>query len=470
MNNDRFWDKGPNTMAVFGVGNAGRLTMQRTRAGETSIATAAANDGFVKPDQWQGWAFRFDSADSQILRIFAMPLGGVLAEVTYASTSNGAGAFDSDAGSGFVIGNRSSDARNIQGAIGYTQVEAASMSLFEMQKVLRDALLWPPPLRSTTRLLTYPGAQGQAVVLDYSGRGIHGVVTSAVPFGIPLPTRHAWAPGIKPLLLQSYTLTADAGTYVLTGTAVTLKAARTLALAAGSYALTGTAAALSKGFRLSADAGTYAVTGQTATLSAARLLSAEAGVYTLTGSAATLTKGFILTAQGGSYALSGTAASLLYGRAPIAANAGSYVVTGSALTLNKGFTIGLNAGTYALTGGTVNLLSQRKVTADAGSYAWSGAAVNLLSGRRLTSGAGAYAWTGTLATLKAQRKVSAGLGAYTWTGMDAALQYSAAVGQVSTIDLSGSSQMTLSLSGTYSPSLSKSGSYQPSVDVSGTVE
>ncbi len=64
----------------------------------------------------------------------------------------------------------------------------------------------------------------------------------------------------------SFTLTADAGSYSITGTAVTLKAARTMTVAAGSYAVTGSAVTFiftggPVHYVLTADSGSYVMTG-----------------------------------------------------------------------------------------------------------------------------------------------------------------------------------------------------------------
>jgi hypothetical protein len=64
--------------------------------------------------------------------------------------------------------------------------------------------------------------------------------------------------------------------------------AQTLSADPGSYALTGSNADLLRGRFISADAGSYALTGSNADLLRGRFISADAGSYALTGSAATL--------------------------------------------------------------------------------------------------------------------------------------------------------------------------------------
>jgi hypothetical protein len=77
----------------------------------------------------------------------------------------------------------------------------------------------------------------------------------------------------------SYTLTAEQGSYALTGQAAALRAARQLAAAQGAYALTGQTAGLQYGRKVGAAQGSYALTGQAAALRAARQLAALQGAY-----------------------------------------------------------------------------------------------------------------------------------------------------------------------------------------------
>jgi hypothetical protein len=64
----------------------------------------------------------------------------------------------------------------------------------------------------------------------------------------------------------SFTLTADAGSYSVTGSAVTLKSTRTMSVAAGSYAVTGSDVTFiftggPVHYVLTADSGSYVMTG-----------------------------------------------------------------------------------------------------------------------------------------------------------------------------------------------------------------
>lgn len=87
----------------------------------------------------------------------------------------------------------------------------------------------------------------------------------------------------------AYTLTADAGSFTLSGQDAGFVVGRILTADAGSFALTGQDAALRIGRVITADAGAFVLTGQDATLTVtpaggtAYTLTAEAGAFALTG-------------------------------------------------------------------------------------------------------------------------------------------------------------------------------------------
>ncbi len=148
----------------------------------------------------------------------------------------------------------------------------------------------------------------------------------------------------------------------------------------GSYAVTGSDATLVYGRKLIADTGSYAVTGSAANLLYTRKFSAETGSYVVTGSSANLLYGRKFSAESGSYAITGSDANLLYGR-NLSAVTGSYAITGFSATLTV-----TAAGAYV-------------INAESGAYAITGSAANLLATRSLLAGSGAYAITGFDATL-----------------------------------------------------------------------
>jgi hypothetical protein len=134
-------------------------------------------------------------------------------------------------------------------------------------------------------------------------------------------------------------VTADAGSYTLTGGAATFKRDLVVQGAAGSFALTGVAASLLASRLLTADAGAYALTGYSSTLIHDDVIYAGAFAFHYTGNDAGLITDRILTSDAGAYSITGGAADLLK----------ALVITG-------------DAGSYALTGVTADLQSHPVVT------------------------------------------------------------------------------------------------------------
>jgi len=129
----------------------------------------------------------------------------------------------------------------------------------------------------------------------------------------------------------SFTITADSGSYTLTGQSANPLYTRIMAAAQGSYTLTGVAALLVRtgSYQFTAEAGAYTLVGANALVDVS--MNASSGTYTLTGQAATLTFGSFsnpsLTADAGTYALTGFAANINYGRI-MPAEVGAYTLTG----------------------------------------------------------------------------------------------------------------------------------------------
>jgi hypothetical protein len=150
----------------------------------------------------------------------------------------------------------------------------------------------------------------------------------------------------------------------------------------GSYSLTGEAARLLYGHKLTAAQGAYALTGEPAGLKVGRLVAAAQGSYSLTGEAAGLLKGRTLTANFGSYAITGESAGLLAARTMPAAQ-GSYVLSGQTANLLRGFRIPAGVGSYLFTGEDAGLQATRLLTAARGSYALTGQSATLDAGSRI---------------------------------------------------------------------------------------
>lgn len=115
----------------------------------------------------------------------------------------------------------------------------------------------------------------------------------------------------------SYSITAESGTYGLTGQAATLTQALQVGAGQGSYALTGQAIGASVSRAIVAGQGTYSLSGQSASilLAGTYTVGGGQGTYTLSGQNANLfdSSGLIaMTAESLVYILSGSDVVLTY--------------------------------------------------------------------------------------------------------------------------------------------------------------
>jgi len=146
----------------------------------------------------------------------------------------------------------------------------------------------------------------------------------------------------------------------------------------------------SSGYTLTADQGSYTLTGQTTGTLFARIFAADQGSYTLTGQATAFSYSTAssLTAEFGSYTLVGSNALV---DVSMNAEQGSYTLTGQVTGLTYSalnvYTIAADQGSYTLNGQTVNTLFNLKVFADVGSYNLTGRQVGLVwSGAPISQG------------------------------------------------------------------------------------
>lgn len=221
------------------------------------------------------------------------------------------------------------------------------------------------------------------------------------------------------------TLTADVGSYSLTGTAVQFIPARKLVAVPGAYAITGTAAVPRAGRRLAATPGSYALTGTATGLRKGFKTAAAVGAYVLTGTATALKAARTLVGAVGSYLLTGTAVGLHAAR-KTTADAGSYALGGQDVTLSYGAgaaVLAADVGNYTLSGGAALLGASRRLTGDIGGYTYTGLAVGLARTRQLLVASGAYALSGSGVTLRVGRRIVIAVGKYRLTGFPVVLTY-----------------------------------------------
>lgn len=178
----------------------------------------------------------------------------------------------------------------------------------------------------------------------------------------------------------SYTLTADSGSFTITGAAADLDADRKLVASSGTFTLTGTDVSLIAGLSLAAESGTFTLTGTAADLDADRKLTAASATFTLTGTAADLDADRKLTAASGTFTLTGTAVDLDADRKLTAAS-GTFTLTGTDVTLtyDAGATLTAESAAYVLTGTAVTLTYAPSLTTVVTQALW-GDKVTFLAG------------------------------------------------------------------------------------------
>lgn len=137
----------------------------------------------------------------------------------------------------------------------------------------------------------------------------------------------------------NYQVDALAGTYSLTGQALTVSRNRVATVLNGSYALTGQAITVSRNRVATPANGVYSLVGQAATINRDRIATVQNGSYTLTGQAATVNRNRVATPINGVYALSGQVIEVVYTPSAvnyqIDAQAGTYAVSGQTIGVEK---------------------------------------------------------------------------------------------------------------------------------------
>ena len=255
---------------------------------------------------------------------------------------------------------------------------------------------------------------------------------------------------------NAYSLTAENGTYSITGQTADVLRSKLITANNGTYAVTGQDATVTytpvTGYEITADAGSYSVTGQDATITYLQNfpIAADFGTYSLTGQTADILKSRILTAENGTYSVSGQNATFTYGIPPRMARllmedgfdllqeddsylliepldyivegaAGSYTVTGQAATLSRSYEITATHGTYAVSGQDATLSRSYDIAASNGTYSVTGQTADVLKGNLISADYGTYAVSGQTADILKTNILSADAGSYSVTGQDASI-------------------------------------------------
>lgn len=130
-------------------------------------------------------------------------------------------------------------------------------------------------------------------------------------------TRSAWFAGMFEPAAGGYTLTADGGSFSLTGQDVGLLAARVLAADNGSYSLGGQSVGLIASRVLGVAHGSFVLSGQDVALNyspaGSYTLTADVGAFTLSGQSVGLLSSRVISVSAGYFALSGQDVGISYG-------------------------------------------------------------------------------------------------------------------------------------------------------------
>jgi len=213
--------------------------------------------------------------------------------------------------------------------------------------------------------------------------------------------------GTDVTLRHGWYVTGALGTYLITAAPATLQRSFPLAADPGVYTLTGSDIPFTVNF-LPVLSGTYVSTGSDVTVLATRYASGNEGFYPITGGAVTLAvivrTAYIFPADAGVYLLTGTDATTTYTQPhafvlPLAGS--SYAITGADAQVGRtALNLAAAAGSYATTGSVLNFGPLTRV-------------LNLVS-----DGSGAYSIRGATFTPRS-RSIGGGLFAYSFgTGGD----------------------------------------------------
>lgn len=130
---------------------------------------------------------------------------------------------------------------------------------------------------------------------------------------------------------------------------------------AGSYTLTGGAATFKYDYNLTAQTGSYALTGQDAQPAVSHLLNGDATSYALTGGSTTLIHNDVVYAGYWQFTWTGNEAGLITDRV-LTSESGAYSITGGDAALTKDYVFGCDAGSFAWVGNDASFVYTPVVT------------------------------------------------------------------------------------------------------------
>lgn len=213
------------------------------------------------------------------------------------------------------------------------------------------------------------------------------------------------------------TLSSASGNYASAQTGYTVTYSPANSTGSPTLVAVSWSAASATTYTLTASAGTFSVSGQTANLLFNRRLTCSAGTFSLSGQSAGLLKTSSLSASAGTFALSGQDATLLTNR-NLTATFGSFSLAGQDVDFQTGKRISAEAGVFSLSGQTVTFLYDRVLPAEVGSFSLTEQSAGLLYNRTLTGQVGTFSLSGQDATLSLSKILTAEAGTFTLSGQD----------------------------------------------------
>lgn len=208
--------------------------------------------------------------------------------------------------------------------------------------------------------------------------------------------------GTTAAILQSRKVVPDAGSYVLSGTGATLRRKRLLVSGSESYTIIGTDASSLHKWLLVGETNSYVLAGTDATLVRNLPLVVDVGSYALVGTAAIIKQALRVSAISGSYSLDGTDVGLSLERL-LSTSTDSYIIAGADAALTKSsafaFFLAVDSGFYEVVGTDVTFKLLRKVIAESDIYIVAGDEVSLVLSKRIAPKSGSYIFRGHDAVL-----------------------------------------------------------------------
>lgn len=110
------------------------------------------------------------------MSVYHGPLGAALKESTYGSQTNTAVGSPLSASNVFIWANRNTNNIAFQGDIAFGAIVSRGLSITEVNEFFASG-----NLPRGTRFASVLGANGRGRTIDYSGSGLHGTITGAIP-------------------------------------------------------------------------------------------------------------------------------------------------------------------------------------------------------------------------------------------------------------------------------------------------